>query len=119
MSDEPTLFNRAPVDAFTAMHLGTGTVVGAAGAPWQLALALTVGWELVEPKLKRSKLWRKRFPVPTDDTLANTIGDSGAFMAGWWLGKQIRERRDKAKKPPQAPVQGANVLNLPIRRAIP
>ena len=34
-----------------------------------------MGWEIVEPKLKRSKTWRKRFPDPTDDTLINSVTD--------------------------------------------
>ena len=112
--------NRSAVDPYTAAHLGVGTLVGAVGTPLGVALALTIGWEILEPKLKRSKTWKKRFPDPTDDSLINSVTDSGAFMGGWWLGKQIRGRRQRKQVPADASTEtrtdGAMMLNLPIRK---
>lgn len=83
--------NYAVVDGYTLAHLGVGAGVGAAGVgPW-VALGITILWEILEDPLKRRlPEW---FPVETYDTLVNQVGDSAAFMIGWWVGSRLAYRR--------------------------
>lgn len=82
--------NYAVVDGYTLYHLSVGAFLGMAGVGPLTALGVTILWEVIEDPLKsRLPDW---FPVETYDTLANQIGDSLAFMGGWWMGRHIHQR---------------------------
>ena len=83
-----THINRAMFDRFTLVHAATGAVLGRLGAPWWVALGVSVVWELAEPTLKRTRPYRDWFPVPSQDSLANTVGDTAGLMSGWYLGSR-------------------------------
>ena len=78
---EPGEINHAVVDRFTIAHFAVGVLMGAGRMPWWGALAIAVGWELVERPLKRSA--PQIFPHATQDTVQNAVGDAVAMMAGW------------------------------------
>jgi len=75
--------NKAPFDQFTVGHVVVGYLMGRGGLPWQVTLALSVGWELLEPTLKES--YPEVFPNPSLDSESNRVVDVLAVMAGWYL----------------------------------
>lgn len=84
--------NHQPIDRFTLGHLAMGVVLGAAGAPFPLAIGVAVGWEFAEVPLKKS--FPQLFPHPSQDTLVNAVLDAVAVLVGWgvvrgltWLGR--------------------------------
>lgn len=86
--------NRAIVDRYTIGHFSLGVLYGTLKMPWWLALIFTVGFEIVERPLKRhSPMF---FPAPSQDSLANSIGDSTAVMLGWAVGRSFWRRKPKA-----------------------
>jgi hypothetical protein len=74
-------------DRYTLMHAGIGAALGAAGVSPGLAFWSTVGWEIVEPQLKRTN--PRLFPKSSIDSAANKVGDFAAFMGAYFL---MRER---------------------------
>jgi hypothetical protein len=79
------VINQAPADRFTLAHLVLGFVAGELGASPLQAVAVAVGWELVETPLKRAA--PAVFPHASADTLANATVDALAFMAGYLLSR--------------------------------
>lgn len=85
---EPGETNYEPVDIFTLQHMLFGALMGASGATALQALAVTVGWEAVEPTLKRA--YPDMFPSHTTDSMKNKVADSAYWMMGWLLGYALR-----------------------------
>jgi hypothetical protein len=81
--------NYSVFDRYTLMHAGIGAALGAANVRPVVAFWSTVGWEMIEPVLKRTN--PKVFPRSTIDTMGNKVGDSIAFMAAYYL---LRGRPD-------------------------
>ncbi len=80
--------NVAFFDRYTPLHMVSGVALGRLGLPWWGALAIAVAWEVAEPSLKRSPVWRKRFPNPTIDSFGNKSGDVAALMGTWYLARR-------------------------------
>lgn len=85
----PGEINFHAVDRFTLVHGAVGAGLGALGLPWWAAIAVTLGWELVERPLKDH--YPQMFPHSTQDTMDNVVGDVAAFMLGWGGGRTVRQ----------------------------
>jgi hypothetical protein len=98
--------DRSAVDGYTLAHGFWGLFWGVTRTPWWLSLGFAVGWEIIERPLKRA--WPAPFykenGVPTQDSLANSIGDVSAWMLGWGVGHEISraiyKRKPKVKSRP-------------------
>jgi hypothetical protein len=79
----PGEINHAFVDPWSIVHGLVGVVTAALG--WRLGptLLLALGWEMAEHLLK--EVVPAIFPHPTQDTLANSIGDVLSTALGWTL----------------------------------
>jgi len=80
---QPGEINHASVDRYTIGHLSAGVLLGLGRAPFWLALAGAIGWEIAEHPLKNK--WPKAFPASPHDTIGNAAADAAAVMLGWWL----------------------------------
>jgi len=80
----PGSANHQAFDGYSALHFTTGAMMGAMGYNAGLAFTVHVFWEIGEIQLKRSM--HKAFPLSTTDSMANKVGDTLIFMAGWWFG---------------------------------
>jgi hypothetical protein len=95
---QPGEINHDVVDRYTLGHVAAGLLFGLGRVPWWAALALAVGWELVERPLKDQ--YPHAFPYSSQDTVANAVGDIVAVMAGWGVIKLLppvsvrRQRRN-------------------------
>ena len=79
----PGEVNYAAVDGFTVVHAALGAALGAMGVGPLPALLTSLVWENVEPSLKRR--YRTVFPSALIDTTQNKLGDTAAWMLGWYL----------------------------------
>lgn len=73
-------------DRFSLAHGAVGFGYGRVGIPWWGAVALVVGWEIVERPLKAEM--PGLFPHASQDSVANMAGDVIAVMVGWTLGRR-------------------------------
>ena len=74
--------NGDPIDRWTLGHVGVGVWLGLFRAPWWVALATAIGWELIERPIKNN--WPTEWGYyPTQDTITNSIVDVVAMMTGW------------------------------------
>ena len=76
------------VDRFTLVHAGFGALLSIMGASRNQALAVAIGWELLERPLKRSM--PQIFPDSTQDTIPNMIGDAIAMELGYLAMEKLR-----------------------------
>ena len=83
----PGEVNYGLVDRFTFAHFGIGLVYAAIGLEFFIACLLAIAWELIENPLKVN--FPRVFPHATADTLKNSVGDTLAVIAGWWLAALI------------------------------
>lgn len=74
--------NRAVLDRFTLLHAFVGAGLRFAGLSFWPTVMIAVGWELVEPALKRN--YPSVFPNATTDSIGNKVGDVGAVAVGWY-----------------------------------
>jgi hypothetical protein len=86
----PGEINYALVDRFTIAHGAVGFTLGAARVPLPYAIAIAIGWELVENPLKRN--FPGLFPSKTQDSLQNATGDALAMVAGWLAWRSLSSR---------------------------
>ena len=85
---KPGEVNYPAFDRWSVVHAAFGVLVGTAGTSFGTALAITIGYEIIENSLKRKV--PKAFPAGSSDTAANHIGDSVSFMSGWLVGRETR-----------------------------
>jgi hypothetical protein len=79
--------NYGVVDKFTVAHVASGALLGFTPLPWWGALALTIGFELVEPYMQEAfPQWRVS---STRETVANSISDVVVAMLAYWAVKAI------------------------------
>ena len=84
----PGEVNYPIVDRFTLVHAGFGALLSIMGASRNQALAVAIGWELLERPLKRSM--PQIFPHSTQDTILNMIGDAVANYLGYSAMEKLR-----------------------------
>ncbi len=84
----PGEVNYPVVDRFTLVHAGFGALLSILGASRGQALAMAIGWELLERPLKRSM--PQIFPDSTQDTIPNMIGDAIATELGYLAMEKLR-----------------------------
>jgi hypothetical protein len=86
----PGEINHAFVDPYSLVHGLVGVVaVLLFGLGFWATLAVAVSWEVAEHVLKN--LVPLAFPHPTQDTLANSLGDVVSTMIGWAVARAIRD----------------------------
>lgn len=88
---KPGEVNYNAVDVFTAAHVAAGVIMAMSGVKAPTALALAVGWELVEPVLKTEA--PGLFPHARIDSSVNKLTDAAAVMVGWWGAKRLSRGR--------------------------
>ncbi len=71
------------MDRFTIVHFGIGVFYALIGLPFVAALLLALIWEVLENPLKVHASFL--FPHATADTVKNSLGDTLAVCAGWFL----------------------------------
>ena len=91
----PGEINHAFVDPCSLVHglVGVVAMLGLGLGFWA-TLGIAVSWELVEHGLKN--LVPGLFPHPTQDTIANSLGDVLSTMIGWSLARATRRHRPEA-----------------------
>ena len=83
----PGELNYDLIDPYTLGHAASGVLMQLGRVPWWAALGLAVIWEFVERPLK--DLFPGAFPVGTQDSFKNSVGDVLGLMAGWGLAKVV------------------------------
>ena len=83
----PGEINHAFVDPYSLAHAAVGVLLGLLGLRLRAVLAIAIGWELVEHVLKN--LIPAVFPHPTQDTLANSVGDILSALVGWAIARAV------------------------------
>jgi hypothetical protein len=78
--------NRAAIDPWTAVHLSAGLAAGLVKVPRTWALAAAFAYELTEQYLERTRFGQDLFETRGPESVPNAVIDTGAFMAGHWLG---------------------------------
>jgi hypothetical protein len=95
MGGQPTAgpgeINHGFVDPYTLVHGLVGVVAVFLGLGFWGTLAIAISWEFVEHLAKNAL--PVFFPHPTQDTLANAVGDIIATMLGWTLTHAARRPR--------------------------
>jgi hypothetical protein len=94
----PGEINHAFLDPYSLLHFAVGAILAPFLASflgsWRFGLAalliIAVGWELGERIFK--DLTPAIFPHPTQDTLANSVGDVLSALAGWLVGRRLIAR---------------------------
>jgi hypothetical protein len=84
----PGEINHAAIDGFTIGHAMVGVGLALLGIPWWGALAVAIGWELVERPLKTTM--PEVFPHASQDTFTNAFFDAAGMMTGWAITRGIR-----------------------------
>ena len=77
----PGEINHGFLDPYSLVHVLVGAVTAIYGLGLGVAAAIAVGWEVIEHVAKN--LAPAAFPHPTQDTLANSVGDVLSTALGW------------------------------------
>jgi len=88
--------NYAFVDPYSFAHAAVGAILGLVGLRLGALLAIAIGWELAEHVLKN--LIPAAFPHPTQDTLANSIGDVLSALLGWAIARGASAARPSSRE---------------------
>jgi hypothetical protein len=80
------------LDRFTVGHVAAGTLFALGRVPWWAALAMSVGFELIENALKRKS--PALFPSRIEDSWAHAAVDVTAVMAGYGAIKLLPPRKN-------------------------
>jgi hypothetical protein len=88
----PGEINFAPFDRYSPLHGLVGVVAGLIGLGFWPTFGITVAWEIVEHVFKN--IVPSVFAYPTQDTLANSIGDILSALFGWAFTTALRRQRD-------------------------
>ncbi len=88
---KPGEVNYGPVDRFTFAHAAAGVGLALADASGPVALAVAIGWEVVEPTLKVKA--PALFPYASRDSMTNKVVDVVAVMAGWYGTRKLSRGR--------------------------
>jgi hypothetical protein len=78
--------NEAPVDPWTAVHVGVGLAFGLMDIPLRWAIAAAVAYELIEQVLERHPAGQELLSTSRPESPPNAIMDTAVFIAGHRLG---------------------------------
>lgn len=81
--------NLAPVDNWTAVHVGAGVLAGVVRIPFGTAMLLAIGYEVVEQGIERTAGGRRFFGSSGPESLINAVVDVGVFALGHALGRRL------------------------------
>jgi hypothetical protein len=87
----PGEINYPPFDRYSPFHGLIGVAAALIGLGFWPTLGIAVGWEIVEHIGKN--LVPSAFVYPTQDTLANSIGDVLSTLFGWGLTTAVRRHQ--------------------------
>ena len=88
----PGEINYPPFDRYSPFHGLIGVAAALIGLGFWPTLGIAVVWEIVEHIGKN--LVPGAFVYPTQDTLANSIGDVLSALFGWAFATAARQQRD-------------------------
>ena len=80
--------NRALLDPWTVVHLGTGLAAGLVQLDARTAFGLAIAYELGEQVFERSPAGRRSFRTSGPESLPNVLADLAVFGLGWYLGRR-------------------------------
>ena len=83
------------------VHLGVGIAFGLFRIGLGPTLAVAVGWEVLEHVLKDHA--PQMFVFPSQDSLANSIGDVLSAVVGWYLAGPISRASGRKPAPRRDP----------------
>lgn len=83
--------NFAFLDPYSLLHAAVGMLLGLLGVRLVWIVAIALGWELGEHLFK--DLIPGAFPHPTQDTLANSLGDVLCALGGWAIARRLAAAR--------------------------
>jgi hypothetical protein len=89
--------NHAFLDAMSLVHLGVGLGLRLFRVRWWPTLVIAVLWEIAEHVLKTR--YPQMFVFPSQDSLANSIGDVLCALAGWALAGPLSRSSGRRPKP--------------------
>jgi hypothetical protein len=84
----PGATNYAALDLFSLVHALGGMAFGVLGLSLTQTMVAAALWEVAEYLLKN--VCPAAFFHPTQDTLANAVGDLVFAALGWWAGRGLR-----------------------------
>lgn len=87
----PGELNYAPFDRYSLVHGLVGFIAAWIGLSFWPTLGIAVAWEFAEHFLKN--YFPAFFPHPTQDTLANSVGDILSTLFGWAATTAVRRQR--------------------------
>lgn len=82
--------NRSPVDPFTALHFGTGYLLGLKGVPAAITLGLGLYWDLDLERRLRCQ-FPDAFAFAEQDSKSHIFYDTLFYMLGWAYGRRARQ----------------------------
>ncbi len=88
----PGEINYPPFDRYSPLHGLVGVAAGLIGLGFWPTFGIAVAWEIVEHVFKN--LVPSVFAYPTQDTLANSVGDVLSALFGWALATAARRQRE-------------------------
>ena len=93
------MVNQSFVDAMSLVHIGVGIGFGLFRVRLWLTLVVAVVWEVAEHVMKNH--WPQMFVFPSQDTLANAIGDVLCAALGWglagWISRASARANDRRR----------------------
>lgn len=78
--------NSAAIDPWTVVHLGAGLAAGLMKLPRTWVFGAAMVYELAEQYVERTRFGQNLFETHGPESVPNAIVDTGAFLAGHWLG---------------------------------
>ena len=87
----PGEINYPPFDRYSPLHGLIGVAAALIGLGFWPTLGIAISWEIVEHIGKN--LVPSAFAYPTQDTLANSLGDVLSTLFGWALATAARQHQ--------------------------
>ena len=78
---------KAPIDGWTAVHLGTGFVFGHLGVRPLTSALLAAGYEVLEQYIESTPRGREAFGSAGPESAVNVFVDLAAFALGYAAGR--------------------------------
>lgn len=86
MTDGSQIYNQAPMDAWSLVHVGAGVAAGGMRVPFLAWLPATIVYELFEQQLESSP--NNVFKASGPESRVNAVLDVLVALVGWWIGSR-------------------------------